>query len=114
MRLPASTKSRRPAGITVDLLGENLLVQDGRLAAVLDFGRLAVGDPAVDVIPAWDVLDAPAREDFQTTLELDVEKRPCGRAWALAIAVMTLLANHAGTLCQSSRHGESVLKDSTK
>ena len=36
-----------------DLLAENLLIRDGRLAAVLDFGGLAVGDPTVDLVAAW-------------------------------------------------------------
>ena len=41
-----------------DLLAENLLVRDHGLAAVLDFGGLAIGDPTVDLVVAWEVLDA--------------------------------------------------------
>ena len=41
-----------------DLVAENLLLSDaGRLAAVLDFGGLAVGDPTVDLVVAWEALD---------------------------------------------------------
>lgn len=72
-----------------DLLAENLLVRHGRLAAVLDFGGLAVGDPTVDLVPAWEVLDAPARALFRAEAGIDERTWVQGRAWALAIAVMT-------------------------
>ena len=38
-----------------DLLPGNLLVVDGRLSAVIDFGVLTVGDPACDLLPAWNL-----------------------------------------------------------
>jgi aminoglycoside phosphotransferase (APT) family kinase protein len=72
-----------------DLLAENLLVRDGRLSAVLDFGSLAVGDPTVDLIVAWEVLDARSRQAFRAALRVDEPTWQRGRAWALAIALMT-------------------------
>ncbi len=72
-----------------DLLAENLLVRNGRLAAVLDFGGLAVGDPTVDLVTAWELLDPEARALFRTEAGLDDHTWLLGRAWALAIAVMT-------------------------
>lgn len=72
-----------------DLLAENLLLRDGHLAAVLDFGGLAVGDPSVDYVVAWEVLRPPAREVFRSSLDIDDATWLRGRAWALAIAVMT-------------------------
>jgi aminoglycoside phosphotransferase (APT) family kinase protein len=72
-----------------DLLAENLLVRNGRLAAVLDFGGLAVGDPTVDLVTAWELLDPEARAHFRTEAGLDDRTWSLGRAWALAIAVMT-------------------------
>lgn len=72
-----------------DLFAENLLVRDGRLAAVLDFGGLAVGDAAVDLMVAWELLDAPARALFRAEVRVDDRTWLLGRAWALAIAVMT-------------------------
>lgn len=44
-----------------DLHPANALVHDGRLSAVLDFGDLTAGDPAVDLSVAWSLLPAPAR-----------------------------------------------------
>ncbi len=72
-----------------DLLAENLLVRDDRLAAVLDFGGLGVGDPAVDLIAAWEILDAEGRDVFRTEAGIDDRTWVLGRAWALAVSVMT-------------------------
>ncbi len=72
-----------------DLLAENLLLREGRLAAVLDFGGLSVGDPTVDLIVGWEVLDPSGREVFRSILGVDEVTWLRGRAWALAIAVMT-------------------------
>ena len=69
-----------------DLVAENLLLTDGRLTAVLDFGGLAVGDPTIDLHGAWEVLDMPAREVFRARLGVDDAEWLRGRAWALAIA----------------------------
>jgi aminoglycoside phosphotransferase (APT) family kinase protein len=89
MMLPDVDRRPAPAWYHGDLLAENLLVRDGRLAAVLDFGGLAVGDPTVDLIAAWEVLDAPARESFKQAVGVDEQTWLRGRAWALAVAVMT-------------------------
>ncbi len=72
-----------------DLFAENLLVRDGRLSAVLDFGGLAVGDPTVDLVVAWELLDPHARAVVRTEAGIDDRTWMLGRAWALAIAVMT-------------------------
>jgi len=73
-----------------DLLAENLLLREGRLAAVLDFGGLSVGDPTVDLVVGWELLDPSGREVFRSILGIDEATWLRGRAWALAIAVMTL------------------------
>lgn len=72
-----------------DILAENLLLREGRLAAVLDFGGLSVGDPTVDLVVGWEVLDPTGREVFRSVLGVDEVTWLRGRAWALAIAVMT-------------------------
>jgi aminoglycoside phosphotransferase (APT) family kinase protein len=72
-----------------DLLAENLLLRDGRLHAVLDFGGLAVGDPTVDLVVGWEVLDAAGRATLRSLLQVDEATWLRGRAWALAIALMT-------------------------
>lgn len=73
-----------------DLVCENLLLSDdGRLTGVLDFGGLGVGDPTVDLHGAWEFLDPPSRESLRRRLDLDDAQWLRGRAWALAIALMT-------------------------
>ena len=89
VRLPGSSRVAAPRWHHADLVAENLLVRDGRLAAVLDFGGLSVGDPTVDLIVAWDVLDAAAREAFRSAVGVDDETWLRGRAWALCLALMT-------------------------
>lgn len=73
-----------------DLLAENLLLDDaGRLAAVLDFGGLAIGNPTVDLIVAWEVLDEEGRRDFRRALDVDDATWTASRGWALLIALIT-------------------------
>jgi aminoglycoside phosphotransferase (APT) family kinase protein len=72
-----------------DLVGENLLTRDSKVFALLDFGGLAVGLPTVDLIAGWDVLDGPGREAFREALGVSDVEWLRGRAWALALAVMT-------------------------
>jgi aminoglycoside phosphotransferase (APT) family kinase protein len=62
----------------------NLLAVDGRLSAVIDFGTLAVGDPAVDLIAAWTVLDAAQRPAFREALGVDDATWARGRVWGMA------------------------------
>ena len=73
-----------------DLLAENLLLNDaGRLAAVLDFGGLAIGNPTVDLIVAWEVLDEEGRREFRRALDVDDATWTASKGWALLIAMMT-------------------------
>lgn len=74
-----------------DLLVENLLVDDsGDLAAVIDFGGLALGNPTVDLIVAWEALDVDGRAVFRQALDVDDATWTASRGWALFIAMMTL------------------------
>jgi len=58
----------RPTWIHADLLPTNLLVSQRRLAAVLDFGAVGIGDPAADLIPAWTVFGQQGRAAFRAAL----------------------------------------------
>ena len=80
-----------PTWLHGDLVVENLLVDPaGRLAAVLDFGGLAVGDPTVDLIVAWEALDEEGRSRFRRVLDVDDATWAVSRGWALLVALMTL------------------------
>ena len=73
-----------------DLLPGNLLVVDGRLSAVIDFGGLNAGDPACDLQPAWNVFAGSSRERYRSELEVDDASWLRGRGWALCQAVVAL------------------------
>jgi len=72
-----------------DLLAANLLLRNGRLSAVLDWGSLCSGDPACDLMIAWSLL-APVRDEFRATVDLDDATFERGRGWALSQAVIAL------------------------
>jgi len=73
-----------------DLHGGNMLVDGGRLSAVIDWGCLGVGDPACDLMVAWTFLDAPAREVFRAALDVDDSAWARSRGWALSMALIAL------------------------
>ena len=79
-----------PIWIHGDLDARNLLVAEGRLSGVIDFGGLGVGDPACDVMVAWKVLPADARDIFRNALSVDEATWARGRGWALSQAVVAL------------------------
>ena len=89
MRLPDVSEVVAPRWHHADLVAENLLVRAGRLAGVLDFGGLAIGDPTVDLAVAWDVLDPTARGVFRDLVGVDDATWLRGRGWALALGLMT-------------------------
>jgi aminoglycoside phosphotransferase (APT) family kinase protein len=73
-----------------DLKPDNLLVRQGELSAVLDWGCLAIGDPAVDQIIAWNFLTGEARQAFRSALAADDASWARGRGWALSIGLVAL------------------------
>lgn len=79
-----------PVWVHGDMSAGNLLVRDGRLVAVIDFGCMAVGDPACDLVPAWTLLSGTGRAQFRDALEIDDDTWRRARAWALWKALITL------------------------
>ena len=81
---------RPPVWIHGDLDPRNLLVEDGRLSAVIDFGGLGVGDPACDVMVAWKLFSADTRDAFRAALSVDEATWARARGWALSQALIAL------------------------
>jgi len=79
-----------PVWMHADLHPGNLLVRDGHLAAVLDWGGLALGDPALDCLVAWTLLSPLTRPTFRARVGVDEDAWWRGRAWALSIALVAL------------------------
>ncbi len=92
--LDAPPRPGPPVWIHADLQPGNVLTSGGRLSAVIDFGCLGLGDPAVDLIAAWYLLPAGARPVFRTALAdgADDAAWARGRGWALSVALLELSA----------------------
>lgn len=83
-----------------DFSASNFLVDDGRLAAIIDFGNCAVGDPACDLVIAWTFLAGESRETFRSTVIADSAIADAAiadaatwaraRGWALWKALLTI------------------------
>ena len=79
-----------PVWVHGDITPSNLLVDDGRLSAVIDFGCSAVGDPACDLAIAWTFFRGDSRRTFRERLALDDATWTRGRGWALWKALITV------------------------
>lgn len=88
--LAAPEWGRPPVWVHGDLDARNMLVAQGRLTAVVDFGCLGVGDPACDVMVAWKVLSADTRGAFRDALSVDDATWARARGWALSQALIAL------------------------
>ena len=101
-----------PVRIHTDLLRPNLLVGDGRLRAVIDFGGM--GDPAADVVPAWSVFGAAGRAVYRDALAVDDGTWERARGYALHQAAM-IIPYYAETnpdfVAVAARTVEQVLAD---
>jgi aminoglycoside phosphotransferase (APT) family kinase protein len=88
LQLPAW--SGAPVWIHGDLQRGNLLLRDGRLAGVIDWSALGVGEPAGDLSVAWNLFGPAARAEFRVAMQVDDATWARGRAWALVEGVFAL------------------------
>ncbi len=88
----ASTWNRSPVWVHGDIAIGNLLVEEGCLKAVIDFGQLCIGDPACDLAIAWTFFKNESREAFRSTLSLDNGTWARARGWALWKALIICAA----------------------
>ncbi|HLQ62664.1 MAG TPA: aminoglycoside phosphotransferase family protein [Candidatus Acidoferrales bacterium] len=79
-----------PVWLHGDVEAGNLLVKEGRLSAVIDFGCSGVGDPACDLTIAWTLLSGAGRQAFRAQMPVDEATWARGRGWALWKAMNTL------------------------
>lgn len=79
----SSTWSNEPIWVHGDLAQGNILVQDGKLKAVIDFGQLAIGDPACDFVMSWNFFDEESRAVFRKAVDIDKDTWIRSMGWAL-------------------------------
>ncbi|NRP70663.1 hypothetical protein ILFOPFJJ_01544 [Ensifer psoraleae] len=110
----AATWHGAPVWFHGDVSSGNLLVENGRLSAVIDFGTSGVGDPSCDLSVAWTFFHGESREAFRAALPLDKATWARGRGWTLWKALI-VLAELPGTdrleVEKSRRVIEAVLAD---
>lgn len=97
---------RPPVWSHGDLTPGNLLYAEDRLDAVLDWGGVGIGDPACDLLPAWNLLPEEARDTFRDAVGVDNATWERGRGWALSTAVIALpyyLDTNAGMAAMARR-----------
>jgi len=104
-----SSKLRsNPVWIHGDFSAENILVKDGRLAAVIDFGCMGVGDPACDLVIAWTFLTKESRKIFKSHLCLDPDTWARARGWALWKALITIAPLEDKTCSEALRKQQMI------
>lgn len=85
----ATKWEKKPVWVHGDIAVGNLLVNDGHLSGVIDFGILGTGDPACDLVIAWTFFDSKSRKAFKEEMGLDDTTWQRGKAWALWKALIT-------------------------
>ncbi|MEL6663127.1 MAG: aminoglycoside phosphotransferase family protein [Pseudomonadota bacterium] len=86
----AADDTHTPVWLHGDLHGGNVLLGDGQLSAVIDWGLAGVGDGACDLAAAWTLFEAPARDAFRSALSPTQAEWMRGAGWALSTAAIFL------------------------
>lgn len=93
-----------------DISWGNLLVEDGRLSAVIDFGTSGIGDPACDLAIAWTLFRGESREVFRAGMGLDAGTWARGRGWTLWKALI-VYAGLPGTNSAEAEKSRKVIDE---
>lgn len=90
---------RAPTWLHGDLHPANVVVQEGALSGVIDFGEMCAGDPATDLSAAWILLPAGAADRFFGSYE-DADEATIARArgWAVLRALHLISIGRNGRL----------------
>jgi aminoglycoside phosphotransferase (APT) family kinase protein len=85
----ATSWDRPPVWFHGDIASGNLLLRDGHLSAVIDFGTSGVGDPACDLVIAYGFFSGSSRSAFRDAVRQDDATWARARGWALWKALIT-------------------------
>ncbi|MER9355234.1 aminoglycoside phosphotransferase family protein [Mesorhizobium sp. M0514] len=112
----AATWQGSPVWFHGDVAWGNLLVQNGRLSAIIDFGTSGIGDPSCDLAIAWTFFQGESREAFRAAIDVDEATWARGRGWTLWKALITV-AGHDANQAEAERSRrviDDVLADHRK
>jgi aminoglycoside phosphotransferase (APT) family kinase protein len=88
--LAADTYDGPPRWIHGDLMSGNVLVADGKLSAIIDFGTAWAADPAGDLLAAWYLFEGDSRQAFREAMEVDQDTWVRGRGWVLSLEMIAI------------------------
>lgn len=97
-----------------DLCPGNLIEDGGRITAAIDFGSLNVGDPACELLIAWNLFRGASRDAFREAAGCAEDIWLRGRGWALSCAVIGLpyyMDSHPPSVAQAWHVLREVLGD---
>jgi aminoglycoside phosphotransferase (APT) family kinase protein len=107
----SSKWDKGPVWIHGDFSAGNILVKDKRLAAVIDFGCMGVGDPACDLVIAWTFLTNESRKIFRSQLGLDSDTWARARGWALWKALITIVSFKKDKTCPQVMKQKKIIDE---
>lgn len=88
--LAADTWDGTPKWIHGDLMPGNVLVDDGKLSAVIDFGTAWAADPAADLLAAWYLFEGDSRRAFREAMDVDQDTWARARGWVLSLEMIAI------------------------
>ncbi len=97
-----------------DFSSANILVKDDRLAGVIDFGCMGVGDPACDLVIAWTLLTEESRKIFRARMDMDPDTWARARGWGLWKGLISLASLQDSNPAETLKHRriiDEILKD---
>ena len=88
--LAAPRWTEPPVWVHGDLHPANILVHDGRISGVIDFGDLTAGDPAADLSVGWMLLPAGCHPAFRAAAGASDSSWARATGWAVALGLVYL------------------------
>jgi len=84
----ANPHEGQPIWLHGDLHAANILAKDGALVGIIDWGLMGIGDPAVDLMPAWSLMDQNTRAIFRDITNVSETTWLRGMGWSLSVATI--------------------------
>lgn len=106
----ASTWNKSPVWVHGDVAIGNLLVDKGKLCAVIDFGQLCIGDPACDLAITWTFFKGKSRDAFRAAIPLDSATWARAYGWTMWKALI-IYAGLPGTNSLEVRRSKQIIDE---